>query len=85
MQDLSWNLINMYLSNVEMAAGAEEGRVRDLCIQTAKALLDSSLNNGVVELVVATILHLRDGEIDGLVDAPCSGWVVRGLAKPGQD
>ena len=76
LQDLSWNLINMYLSNVEMAAGSGEGRFRDLCIQTAKSLLASSLNNGVVELVVATILHLRDGEAEGLVETlhAAAGW-----------
>ena len=66
----------MYLSNVEMAAGAKEGTFRDLCRQTAKSLFASSLNNGVVELVVASILHLRDGEADGLVEPlqAAAGW-----------
>ena len=68
LQDVSWKLINMYLANVEMAAGAEEGRFRDVCVQTATALRASSLNNGVVELVVATIMHLREGTFDGLLE-----------------
>ena len=76
LQDVSWNLINVYLSNLEMAAVAGEGRLRDLCVQTAKDLFDSSLNNGVVELVVATIMHLREGAFDGLVETlhAAGGW-----------
>ena len=76
LQDVSWKLINMYLANVEMAAGAEEGRFRDVCVQTATALRASSLNNGVVELVVATIMHLREGTFDGLLETlhAAAGW-----------
>ena len=76
LQDLSWNLINMYLTSVEMAGKAGEGRLRDLCKQTASSLLASNLNNGVVELVVDTILHLRDGEADGLIETlhAAAGW-----------
>jgi hypothetical protein len=72
MQDMSWNLINMYLSYLEMAAGEVEGLVRDLCAQTAKSLFDSSINNGVFEYVVVSILRLCDGDADGLVDARAS-------------
>jgi hypothetical protein len=68
MQDMSWNLINMYVSNLEMAAGEGEGLVRDLYVQTAKYLFDRSINNGVIEFVVVSILRLRDGDADCLVE-----------------
>ena len=87
MQDMSWNLINMYLSNLEMAAGEGEGRVRDLCAQTAKSLFDSSINNGVIEFVVKSILRLRDGDADGLVETlhAAAGWYEASKSRDRSD
>ena len=71
------------LASLEMAAVAGKGRVRDLCARTAQSLFDSSINNGVIEFVVAHILHLRDGDADGLVETlqAAAGWFAASKSR----